>query len=94
LTAKVHSMPSLEPRYLNNDLWPYLVTSWPWPLTFCSQNLASSSLSRPARKLHAVRYRVHKPLTYDHTRTPTHGRTDSLNTECLAWLIAGEGIKI
>ena len=31
--------------------WPYLVSSWPWTLTFCSQNLISSSLS-PAAVLH------------------------------------------
>jgi len=74
----------------------YLVSIWPWPLTFRPQNLTSSSSSRTSPKLQiwwnshgrCVGYRF-RPSSH----TWTHGVTDSQRTEWLRLLIAGESIK-
>jgi len=63
-----------------SDFWPYTVSSCPWPLTFWSQNLISSSLSQLHRwnnHQRFVRYRVHKLSIWSLTHGRTHGQSEN-----------------
>ena len=77
-----------------SNFWSCLVSSWPWPLTFWSQNLISSSTSPTATWCDSherfVRCRV---AVWSRMRSRTHVHMESPKTECLQWLIAGECMK-